>query len=227
MVFLHGWGVSSKIFEPLFQGLKSDYLIYAPDLPGFGGEPIEKAMNLKDYAEWVYEFLKNKNIENPVIVGHSFGGAVAARLALLHPERVSKLVLAGAAAIRRPGPKTKFIRKLSGILSPFVPDKWRRILIKILKLEKSDYAQIENLLLKETFKTVISEDLTPLLNSLSAPTLVIWGEKDEETPLEEGRLIAGSIPNARLEIIKSAGHFMFLEKPEEFIKLIKNFSDNI
>ena len=77
LIFLHGWGITSEIFKPIYYFLKDDFKIYDLDLPGFGNSPIEKPMALKDYAEKVYKFLKNNNIEKPIIIGHSFGGAVA------------------------------------------------------------------------------------------------------------------------------------------------------
>lgn len=224
LVFLHGWGVSSEIFKPLYPFLGRDFQIYALDLPGFGKTPIEKPMALKDYADFVYEFLKNNKIERPIIIGHSFGGAVAVKLSLIYPDYASKLVLVSASALRQPRRKMIFIKKIADILKPFLPKKIRKLILKILGYDKTDYAQIDNPKLKETFKKVISEDLSSDLSAIKIPTLVIWGEKDMITPLSEGKTIAENIPGAKLEIIKNAGHFKFLEKPEEFIKLIKEFA---
>jgi len=58
---------------------------------------------------------------------------------------------------------------------------------------------------------------------IKSPTLIVWGENDKITPLDEGKLIARTIPGAKIEIIKNTGHFPFLEKPEEFIRLIREF----
>lgn len=226
LVFIHGWGVSSEIWKPLYYFLQNDFEIYTLDLPGFGKTPIEKAMTLKDYADFVRDFLKNNNITNPIIVGHSFGGAVATKFALLYPDKISKLILVGAAAIRQPRRKMIFVKKAADILKPLLPEKIRKLILKLLKYDKTDYAQIESPELKETFKNVIKEDLQPHFHLIKTPTLVIWGEKDAITPLEEGKIIAENIPGAKFAIVKNTGHFLFLEKPNEFIKLIKNFSQN-
>ena len=223
LVFLHGWGVSSEVFKPLYPFLGENFQIYALDLPGFGQTPIEKLMTLKDYAEFVHKFLKENNIKEPIIIGHSFGGAVAIKLALLYPNNISKLILVSASAIRHPRYKIMLINKIAGFTKLFLPEQLRKILIKLLRLDKTDYAQINNPKLKETFKNIINEDQSPYLSNIKIPTLVIWGEKDTVTPLQEGELIAKSIPNAKLSIIKNAGHFRFLENPEEFTKLIKDF----
>ena len=223
LVFIHGWGVTAKIFDTVFYYLKDECNIYYFDLPGFGNTPIEKAMTLKDYAEFVYEFLKEKNIKEPIIIGHSFGGAIAAKLSLIHPEFVSKLILVSASAIRQPCRKIMLIKKVADFIKPMLPEKIRKIILKVLKLDKTDYAHIDSPKLKETFKNIISEDLSHYLPTIKIPTLAIWGAKDTITPMEEGELIAKLIPNAKLSVIKNAGHFRFLEKPEEFTKLVKDF----
>ena len=223
IVFLHGWGLSSKILKPFYHYFKNDFTVYFLDLPGFGDSPIKKPMILKDYADFVYDFIKDNNIKEPIIIGHSFGGAVAAKLAILHPEIMSKLILVGASAIRQPRQKMIFIKKTADLLKPLFPEKLRKFVLKLLKLDQTDYAQIESPELKETFKNVIAEDLKPYLSSIKLPTLVIWGEKDAVTPISEGKIIAENIPNAKLAVIKNTGHFMFLEKPDEFVKIIKEF----
>ena len=144
---------------------------------------------------------------------------------MLYPEVISKLILVSASAIRRPHRKIMLIKKAADFIKPILPEKLRKILIKLLKLDKTDYAKIDNAKLKETFKNIINEDLSHCLSAIKIPTLVIWGGKDTMTLLEEGKLIAKSIPNAKLLVIKNSGHFLFLEKPEEFTKLIKDFTN--
>ena len=132
--------------------------------------------------------------------------------------------MVSASAIRKPRRKIILLKKAVDFLKPIFPEKFRKLILKLLKLDQTDYTQIKNPELKETFKNVIAEDLKHDLSLIKSPTLIIWGENDIITPLAEGELIATSIPGAKLEIIKNAGHFVFLEKPEEFIKLIKEFA---
>lgn len=225
LVFIHGWGATAKIFETVFYYLKDEFNIYSFDLPGFGSTPIEKVMTLKDYAEFVYKFLKENDIKEPIIIGHSFGGAIAVKLVLIHPENIPQLILVSASAIRKSRHKIILIKKMADFIKPFLSEKLRRFILKMLWLDKTDYAQIDSPKLKETFKNIINEDLGPYLSTIKIPTLVIWGGKDTITPLKEGELIASSIPNAKLLVIKNAGHFRFLEKPEEFVNYIKEFTN--
>jgi len=193
-------------------------------LPGFGKTPIEKAMTLKDYADFVYKFLEDNKIEKPIVIGHSFGGAVTAKLALLYPDSILKLILVDASAIRQPRRKMILLEKIMPILKPIVVGKLKQLIIKLLKFDKTDWSQIRNPELKKTFQNVIAENLKPSLPGIKSPTLVIWGEKDKITPIADGKLIAESIPGAKFAVIKNVGHFVFLEKPEEFVKLIKDFA---
>jgi len=131
--------------------------------------------------------------------------------------------LVGASAIRQPRRKMILIKKMADFLKPIFPLKLRKLLLKLLKLNKTDYAQIESPELKQTFRNVVSEDLKPYLFLIKSPTLVIWGENDAETPLSEGKLIAETIPNTKLAVVKNAGHFVFLDEPQKVTGLIRNF----
>ena len=157
-------------------------------------------------------------------MGHSFGGAVAVKFSLIYPGYASKLILVSASAVRQPRYKLMLIKKIADFIKPMLSEKSRKYILKLLKLDKTDYAQIESPQLKETFKKIISEDLAPYLIQIKTPTLVIWGENDKITPLGEGKIIAETIPGAKLIIIKNAGHFAFLEKLEKFIRLVKEYA---
>ena len=77
--------------------------------------------------------------------------------------------------------------------------------------------------LKETFLNIISEDLSDSAKKITQPTLLIWGEDDTETPLSDGKKMAGLIPNSKLEVIKNAGHFVYKEKTAEVAESIRKF----
>ena len=95
VVLLHGWGQNIEMMNPIGKGLESDYHITVIDLPGFGSssEPTY-AYTIYDYYEIVSELLTKLNIDNPVMIGHSFGGRVA--IVYAAKKKVSKLVLLSA-----------------------------------------------------------------------------------------------------------------------------------
>jgi len=77
--------------------------------------------------------------------------------------------------------------------------------------------------LKQTFINIINENLIILLPKIKIPTLLIWGDKDKDTPLEYARIIEQKIIGSKLVILKGAGHFSFLDKKDEFIEKIVSF----
>ena len=77
--------------------------------------------------------------------------------------------------------------------------------------------------MKEVFKNVINEDLTQYLPNIKSPTLLIWGDKDMETPIEDGRKMESLIPDSGLVVINGAGHFSYLENCGYFLVVVKKF----
>jgi pimeloyl-ACP methyl ester carboxylesterase len=99
VLFLHGWALSSHAYKRALKRLvRMGCRVYAPSLPGFGGSgDLDGGADMADYAAWVVGFLDAVGADEPVlVVGHSFGGAVAARLSFDFPERVAHLVLISA-----------------------------------------------------------------------------------------------------------------------------------
>ena len=92
---------------------------------------------------------------------------------------------------------------------------------KFYKAIGSDYLDSGHM--KEIFKAVVEEDLSLDASKIKTPTLLIWGEKDRITPLEDGLKLSQLIRNSKFEIIKDTGHFSHLEKAEEIIRLIEGF----
>src|SRR5438270_12888927 len=102
IVILHGWrltGSRYKDIQELFQ--KKGFTVYAPDLPGSADVKLTKeVMRIDDYIDFVLDFLKEHKIKKIILIGHSFGGRVAAKFAGRHPGIVEKLILTGAPLIK-------------------------------------------------------------------------------------------------------------------------------
>ncbi len=162
------------------------------------------------------------------LLGHSFGGRIAIKFAAQNPEKLKGLVLVSSAGIV---PKGKFFRfcvfkiakfgkRFSGL--PFF-DLFRRGFYKYI-LRRTDYIQAENLpYLKETFKNIIKEDLREYLPKIKVPCLIVWGDKDNVTPVSDAYLMDKEIPNSRLEILRGIGHFPYTENPGLLSKKIIDF----
>lgn len=229
IVILHGWGISGDKYTDLQKLLKKDgYTIYAPDMPGFGKEKMVKdVMVVDDYVDFIRTYLKKKKITKPVIIAHSFGGRVAAKLAALYPKEIDKLILTGTPLIKRPLPLKKKIaygvaivgKRTLSIFPQQTQDLFRKLLYR--SIHEYDYYKAKNL--KETFKKVVAEDISPLLPTIRTKALLIWGDNDTFVPLQDGKDIAQRLPNARLVVIPGATHKLPYERVDLFYKEVKKF----
>lgn len=215
LLILHGWGSKSdnwlKVGELLAKkGLK----VIIPDLPGFGrSEEPRGAGNLDDYSDFVEEFVSQLGLNRFYLLGHSFGGSLAVKFSLQHPEKVAKLILVAPACIRKKGLKNKlfkFISKFFKIKTPF---------LRKLFYRKSDYLSVQGVM-KEIYLKIIKEDLTNILSQIKIPTIIIWGAKDKITPIKQAKLINSKIRNSKLEILSGANHDLNSKVPEKLAEII-------
>lgn len=231
LVFLHGWGGCWQSWYPILEKVKNEFNLYAIDLPGFGQEPIQIPYHLDNYVDFVIDFITKNKIKNPILIGHSFGGAIASKIAINQPKLITKIILVDAAPIRydltlKQKTISSIVKPIKTILSlPFIDRIYqptKKLLYKSLKLENSGYADLTNPILKKTFTNVIREDLSSILPKIKIPTLIIWGEKDIDTPLSAGQKVHQLINRSQFIIYPKSSHFAYLEKPNEFTKdLIK------
>ncbi|MDP2864579.1 MAG: alpha/beta hydrolase [bacterium] len=222
ILILHGWGSRAKNWSRVKELLENQgYKVFVPDLPGFGeNSPLSRAWAIDDYVEWVSDFCEKNNLSQFFLLGHSFGGGLAIKYTLKYPEKIKKLFLV-APAIRR---KKTFKKEILKKLSVFFPKLsfLRKIFYRLLFL-KSDYPYVQGGIMKETYLRVIKEDLSDNLSNISISTVIIWGEKDNVTPLKDAYLINKEIKGSKLEIIKGGRHVPNMETPEILAEKIKEF----
>ena len=225
MVFLHGWQSEGLVWQNIARQLaKQEFRIYLLDLPGFGGSTLPKIpFCVKDYCDIAANFAKRTGLEKIILIGHSFGGRIAIKLAAEQPELVKKLMLVDADGLRvnnRSGGAVGFLAKLA---KPFFRPRFMQGLRRKIyrALGSADY--IESGALRETYLKITSEDLSDYLPKIEQPTLIVWGENDQETPLKMAKIMQAKIPNSQLKIIKNAGHFSFLDQPPNFYNLLLDF----
>lgn len=224
LVLIHGWGGSWQSWLPIIERLKNDFDIFAFDLPGFGNQNITKSLTLEDYVNFVIQTLKKRHIKNPILIGHSFGGAIISQIAAQKLIPIKKLILIDAATIRHPytrSQKAKF--KILGVLKKAFPFS-QKLYYRLTNQLKSDYAVLaNNPLLQKTFRNVIQQDLSSVIHKINIPTLIIWGEDDLETPLTDGQKINSLIPQSQMIVYPHSSHFSYLENQNTFVDDIKKF----
>lgn len=199
LVILPGWSKTKEDYKELATLLSKKYTVYVLDLPGFGGVEIDRAYSLRDYCGYVENFVKGQKISSPILLGHSFGGRVALKIALTDHKFASRLILVNSAGIERKSLKTIILK--SGAI--IVPSRVKELLRPMLG--SKDYLQSFGFV-RETFKKIVSQDLEPELSKVKTNTLLIWGEKDNTTPLAYGKIMHEKIAHSKLEIVPGGDH---------------------
>ena len=230
ILVLHGWGVGSDAWvEAAVLLAQAGYKAVVPDMPGFGKSAVpEKPWTVDDYVEWVKDFADKLGLDDFVLMGHSFGGQVAAKFCAICPKKVDKLVLCAAAVVRKPrlGSRqilAKYLAKTKIIFQniPFgIYPVLRKIVYRIAGTR--DYAQLQGVM-AQTFLNVVGESVLGEARKIKTPTLIIWGDKDRETPIEDAREINNAIAGSRLEIIPGAGHKLHRTHAQILAEKIINF----
>ena len=232
LLILHGWGAGSIRWQKVKELLERKGVeVLVPDLPGFGKEPPpKKVWGVEDYKKWVVNFIENKGWDKFNLLGHSFGGGVAAMIAADYPELIEKLILCAPAVIRKKkkGVKTSFFYNVSRagkkvfslpVLKSFYPLAQR----VIYKLCGSRDYYLASGTMKEVFKKVNEENLEPNLERIKTPTLILWGRRDDAVPVDDIYKTRDGIKNSNLEIFSGITHNLHWEMPGELTEEIIKF----
>lgn len=225
IVFLHGWRADASVWMPLMRQLDDGHTrMVAPDLPGFGNsEPPVRPEGVAGYREIVAQLMDRLSLHGAVVLGHSFGGSIAATLAAVRPELVSRLLLVDSAGIREETSEKRMKRTIAKTVRPFFKPAFmqpvRRKIYQAMGAE--DYVARPDL--AEHFRRIVAEDISSFFEQIQQPTLLIWGEDDEDTPLADGEQMHEAIGPSELVVLEGAGHFSFLDDPDEFLAQVKSF----
>jgi pimeloyl-ACP methyl ester carboxylesterase len=227
VLILHGWGDSGAGWTQFAQSLAKDFDVVTLDLPGFGNtQPPPAPWGLTDYAEFVAAFIKKSNLEPYAVVGHSNGGAIAIRgmaKGLLTPER---LVLLASSGVRGEyNGRTKALRLLTKtgklLASPLPATVKKHLRSKVYETVGSDMLVAEHL--QETFRLVVTDDVRKDAKTIRQPTLLVYGEHDQATPVRYGYILQHAIAGSRLEILPATEHFLHIERAAKAQQLTREF----
>lgn len=219
VVLLHGWGQNIAMMKPIGDRLQKNHRITILDFPGFGeSEEPKTALTVYDYCEILEELLKKLKVKKPVIMGHSFGG----RIAIIYASRneVEKVVLFGSPCIRKevkPSLKLrmlKSLKKIPGInkLEGFAKNH----------MGSRDYKNASEIM-KKILVNVVNEDLSECAKKINVPTLLIWGDRDTEAPVEDAKELEKIIPDAGLIVLPNSTHYAYLENLPQVINILNKF----
>lgn len=217
LVWGHGWGQDHRAFAPLAESLAriggQAVRHTLVDFPGFGTSPAPpEGWGTAEYAGVAAELLKTLP-GRKIWIGHSFGCRVGLQLAARHPGLVDGMVLVAAAGLKRKLPLHTRLWRTARVYT-FKTLK-RLIPLGLVNAEKlyakfgsADYRNAGKL--RALFVRIVNEDLTEQARQVSCPVLLVFGEKDTETPPEIGRRLAALIPQASLQILPGQDHYSVL-----------------
>lgn len=224
VLLLHGWGQNTQMMAFIAENLKSHFIVYNIDFPGFGqSDDPDVPWDTNDYCEFIHEFCLKNKIDNPIIIAHSFGCRVAIRYA--YKYGAYKMCLTGAAGIRDKRDFKWYVKTYSYKLG-------KKILsLKPLKKYKEkfeanvgseDYKNASGVM-RTTFVKVVNEDLTELLSKIEAETLLVFGENDNATKLYKGKIMEDKMPNAALVVFEGDDHFAYINQAVRFNSVLDAF----
>ncbi len=215
VLLLHGWGVDSQIFDGIVKSFPEKSFLCI-DFPPFGkSQKIVENYSIYTYVALVMSLCEHLKIDKCDLLAHSFGGRVASILASVKCSLVRSCIFVDSAGIK---PK----RNLKYYYKVYKYKLLKKLGKSTLNMGSKDYQKLDENM-KKTFNSIVNEDLSPYYKNVVCKSLIIWGEKDNETPMYMAKKIAKYVRNSKLEIIKNSGHFCFLSSPLTFNKLIGKF----
>ena len=236
ILLLHGWNqVGSQSWEPLISMFEvNDVYLVAPDMPAFGKtfEPND-VWGVDEYAIFLGDFLNeiDKTDSKWSLIGHSFGGAVATQISVnLGSSKVSKLILVAPAIVREKNKSTsiktkekisKIAKKTLNILRlNFLYEVTRKLWNRILG--STDYYYTSGIKSKIMAK-VVRQDKQDILSKIKIPVKLIWGTRDDLTPIWQADKIISNLTNVELVKLKDVNHGIHLHAKEKLFDEVGKF----
>lgn len=246
LILIHGFISSSLVWKDVLLPLAAaGFRVIAPDLPGYGysDKPTDGEYSIAAQAQAVRGLMDRLGIARAAILGASYGGAIAATLALDCPERVERLVLVSPvtndAAKDKPQMRVARIPLLGDIVTPlFLGSRW--ILRKRMEgafrrlgiaFDEHMFAARHHLLktanvhraMLRSIRNWTANRIARDAHLIRQPAMIMWGDVDTHIPAAEGYRLRDAMPNSRLLIFRNCGHSPNLEYPEKFVEAVSGF----
>lgn len=222
IVILHGWGQNSENWKDVGVRLSENYKVILLDLPGFGSSSRpETNFSMQDYTDFTKHFIEKLNLDNIILIGHSFGGKIAIILASQF-NKIFKLILVSPSGTETDSIwlKIKIFRaKIFKILFSWTPSYFKQKIFNLLA--SSDYKNAGNL--RGTFKKVVSVKVLDYASQIKIPTIIAWGENDNKLPISDAVKLKHLIKGSILRVLWGAGHSPNIESSEKLANLFLEY----
>jgi pimeloyl-ACP methyl ester carboxylesterase len=239
LVVVHPFPLDSRFWAPMLDDLRWPARVFAPEFPGFGGEPQRPGWSIASAGEQLARLIDGRSPEGTAVVcGLSMGGYAALALAAHAPERIAGLVLAdtraeadtdqaragraaGIELIRSQGTGPFLDELLPRLMSPHAPSSITAEVRRIAD-EQPPEALIGALnALGERSNRVRA------LSSIRVPTRVVVGADDDVTPIEAAQTLVRGLGHAQLHVVPGAGHLSAIEAPHAFAAAVRTLGDDL
>jgi pimeloyl-ACP methyl ester carboxylesterase len=240
VVLAHAFPLGAAMWEGQDGALPPGWRLLAPDFRGFGGSTLPEPDNhpsVDDYANDVIDFLRELGVTSAVIGGLSLGGYATFAVLRRRPSLARGVILADTRA-GADTPEGRANRRsmlalidregASGVARDMIP----KLLGKTSLTERHDVEPLVRRLIKQQSPAALRgavrrmmerPDASDVVQSISVPTLIVVGDEDTLTPVEESRKMQVAAANAELVVIPAAGHLPNLEQPEAFNGALRRF----
>ena len=216
LIVLHGWRQDRNSLRGVAEFLQEGREVHLIDLPGFGeSEAPPNAWGTPEYAARLLAYLDEQKIDRADFLGHSYGGRISMYLAFTTPARVSRLVLIDASGVRAKPPLRRQLKilavKTTRNVLRFCKQKFGLKLYEtwfIPRFASADYKASGTM--REVFVRIVNEEFSEEVKLIKAPTLILWGELDTETPVAVAHKLHSLIPGSSLVVLPGKDHFPFL-----------------
>ena len=242
ILLLHGFGASLQAWDDWAPALEKNLRVLRIDIPGFGLSGPAVNQDYSDAADVarVIAVMDQLGVQQVIVAGHSMGGRIAWNLAAAHPERVSQLVLLSPDGFPDPNAKsdkTYEVPALLGLL-PYSLPQWALRMGGVApafadnsQLTPQMMQRYHDMMLAPGVRTALLErmrqtrnsDPVVRLQSIKAPTLLIWGEKDAFIPVSNAQDYLKAMPQAKLVTLPGVGHVLHEEAPQASVQAVLDF----
>jgi pimeloyl-ACP methyl ester carboxylesterase len=227
LVLHHDIGSPDRL--AFYDVLAGHFDVLIPHHPGFGkSERPEWLRGVRDVAVIYQWLLSDLGIERASLIGLGFGGWIAAEMAMMAPREFHRLVLVGAMGLKPPEGDIldqAILSYLDYARAGFHDQAaFARIYGDVTTDQLVDWDLCREMCFRIAWKPYMYNQTLPnLLGGVRAPALVVWGDDDKVVPRSAGERYGELLPKARFEIVRSAGHCVEMEQPEELRKLVVGF----
>ena len=230
IVFIPGSGRDHSVWQEQCGALQQDFNIAALDLPGHGLSEGEGEDRVSLYSDWVKDVIGAVGFTETVLVGHSLGAAVCLDFATRYGDLVSAIVAVGAGVRMPVNPLI-----IKGIQEDFSATMMMTLKFAVSKSNRDRVAPILTEGIASIRPAVILKDfiacdrleLGEKISSIKIPALALCGSEDKMTPVALSKFIAENIPGGKIAEIEGAGHYVMLEKPSVFNKVLVDFISSL